>query len=492
MFSSYFDKLFKKSMHKRTRTDSGKGDEVECLMQKTQSSDSQYENYSTYSSRFYILLLYCSAITTSSTLRLSFSAIIDYAALYWNQDWTAIDWLVTLCYLVYPLGSAVGEAVQAKQGFCAMIILGSGLSVLGAFFRLLSCLFSASPLGYGILLLGQITGAIGLPPLLNGGGTIANNWFSVKERDSALAATVVAYYLGFSLTYFFSVFFVSEGVDGSIQGMRTFMFFEFLINVVTFIWMVFSLKEHPPTPPSYAAANKRKINEEHKIRATMSNHSRLDKIFDNTFKLVGNQQYLILVIGISILSSTYQAVYGLIDEFAAVSNYTDGESAVLAVSYTVSGMVAIALYSLAISGRIEYFPTLLKVLLAGACVFGVGFVYLMYPGNFTCLVIASSLFGLFVMPLVPVVLALIVECTYPLEESFALGFTKSICYLSTVFMLATLHRLIQLVPKYIGLASPANILVISCFVLSGTFLFVYKPDLQRHKADLSKCLTPGE
>mmetsp|Transcript_2426 Transcript_2426/g.3431 ORF Transcript_2426/g.3431 Transcript_2426/m.3431 type:complete len:478 (+) Transcript_2426:97-1530(+) len=442
------------------------------------------EKYRVYPQRFSTLLIYCIVIGASSTLRLSFSSIEDCATSYWNVDESDIDWLITICYLLYPIGSAIGEMVQSKNGFCAMVYFGAFFTVLGTLFRWASCLFTASDWGYSILMFGQMLGGIGLPPVLNGGATLASNWFSIKGRDNALAATIIAYYTGFCLSYLMSVEFVTEDSEGNVNGMSTFLLIEVIMNLVAFILVYIQLEEHPPTPPSFAAENKKNLI----LKARQQNvtKGKLEVIYEFSSTLMQNKQYILFVVGFSVLAATYQSIFGLIDEYVAVSGYTDDDSAVFAMTYLGAGMVSLLAITFYIAGNVQFFPLLLKISVFGVWVSGVAFVYYSAPEKYIELTITSGFIGLYAMPLVPVALTLAVECTYPMQESLSIGFAKSVSYLATVVGLLILDALIELQPSYYdysGVLSYACIVLVVGFTTSAILLFLFKPELKRYEAD---------
>ncbi|CAM9326866.1 unnamed protein product, partial [Heterosigma akashiwo] len=196
--------------------------EGEALLANGSSQDPEVQDekkdFRTYPARFYVLVVYCFTILSASTLRLSFSSIDDDAQAFWGVDSSAVDWLVTGSYLMYPIGSAAGEMVQERQGFVAMIQSAQALTLAGCCFRFLACFWENTG-GYTLLLAGQIMGAVGLPPLLNGAGVLATAWFPLAERDNALTCTVAAYVVGLGLSYLLSVELVGEADDGTVSGM---------------------------------------------------------------------------------------------------------------------------------------------------------------------------------------------------------------------------------------------------------------------------------
>ncbi|CAM9383403.1 unnamed protein product, partial [Heterosigma akashiwo] len=167
------------------------------------------KGFSTYPERFYVLAVYCVTIIFASTLRLSFSAIDDEAQIFWGVDSSAIDWLVTGSYLLYPIGSSLGEMMQTRQGFVTMVRSAQALTLAGCCFRFLACFWENTG-GYTLLLAGQIMGAVGLPPLLNSAGVLATAWFPLAERDNALACTVASYLLGLASSYLLPIVLVGE------------------------------------------------------------------------------------------------------------------------------------------------------------------------------------------------------------------------------------------------------------------------------------------
>ncbi|CAM9383479.1 unnamed protein product [Heterosigma akashiwo] len=150
------------------------------------------------------------------------------------------------------------------------------------------------------------------------------------------------------------------------------------------------------------------------------------------------------------------------------------------------GLISLLLLNLLITGRILMFPMLLWGITGAVVVVGIGLVVAISPGGFSTALPLAAALGIFVNALPPIVLSLVVEATFPMAESLGIGVTKSLCYLTTVAGLETLHYLVEWQPTYVGIFSGANCFMMALYLVGAGLLWSCKPRLRRYEAELQR------
>ena len=161
------------------------------------------EEFVTYRYRIYILLMFCGLEAVNAMLWVTFAPISDITGNYFGGGKygspTAVNMLANVFLILFLPGTILGVWLIKSAGFRNALLIGGGVTLLGAFLRYVATL-SAGSLDdaslYWLILLGQILAAIVQPMFLNSPALVSSIWFPVKERDIATTIAACASGLG--------------------------------------------------------------------------------------------------------------------------------------------------------------------------------------------------------------------------------------------------------------------------------------------------------
>ena len=214
----------------------------------------------------------------------------------------------------------------------ALHCTGGGLSVLGAFIRVLGAVlkqYTGNAAAYSLVLLGQSVAALAQPMFNSLPVPLASHWFSVAERDIATAVSSLFSPLGNAFGQIFPPMFLSSDEDtGEVTGMRDLLLMEALVCLVSFLlaWRFF--EDHPPTPPSYSTQLRdegvdvysSQDSADPDSRAVSSSRAEgMEKIKRQVHELMANRDYVILLVafstGLGLFNTFLTLIYQIVEPY---------------------------------------------------------------------------------------------------------------------------------------------------------------------------------
>jgi MFS family permease len=223
--------------------------------------------------------------------------------------------------IAHPLFAFPCNYLISQHGMRLSFILGAAFLVLGVWLRLL--LEEEQSL---YCLLGSALAAVGNIFILNTPSKVALNWFR-KERAGIVTFTGILLSL-LSITIGAAVpgFIIDE--DTSVEGVKSFLFYEAVIVTVPMVALAVLFREKPSEPPSKAA------------RAVFNQDP--GKYRDVISSLFRNREYLKLMMAMTFSYGTLTALIMILDQLLAGLGYSDSGRV---TSITIAAAMIVGIFS---------------------------------------------------------------------------------------------------------------------------------------------------
>lgn len=237
------------------------------------------------------------------------------------------------------------------------------------------------------------------------------------------------------------------------------MLVEFILCLLPLIAAYFIFKDAPPTPPSQSTKLKidqRKVNRERQLltviaeeggddeseasrslvdkssssysRGTGPGHDKTALISESSWYLVKkevallakNKDYLILFVVFSIGVGFFNAILTLLNQIIEPFGYSNDDAGTFGAVFILAGLAGAGVVG-KIMETTKAYKTLLRIGISLCCVFTTLLLLMLYSDNFWPLCVGFALMGMFVLPLLPVMMENCAECTYPVAEEVSMG-----------------------------------------------------------------------
>ncbi|KAJ8668358.1 hypothetical protein QAD02_010021 [Eretmocerus hayati] len=205
-----------------------------------------------YGRRWFILILYIVHASLITGQWIEYSIISNIVQRYYNVSALAVDCTSMIMMLFYAIFIFPLTYVTGRLGLRRSIILGSGLCCLGSWIKI----FSVSPDGFLITLLGQAVVSLALIVMLPMPGQVSANWFGANEQSTATSLGVFGSQLGVSIWFLLPPIIVKNHDDIKLIGHDLlFMFWIFAIaSSIIFVLIIVFFQNEPKLPPSKTRA----------------------------------------------------------------------------------------------------------------------------------------------------------------------------------------------------------------------------------------------
>ncbi|KAG0326749.1 hypothetical protein BGZ99_009048 [Dissophora globulifera] len=357
--------------------------------------------YVTYKARYIGLFAIVLLNIATGFVWLTYSSVSTAAQGYLNCSSTVVNATSILYFLAYLVMGPVSGWMFEKHGIKKSLLFGAGIQIIGTLLRYFSNFIESTPESPGgriaLTLVGQIVGASAQPFFLNVPPKYAAVWFSENGRTTATMIGSVSNAFAAALAQLIVPIITTDK-----DSMSTSVLVCVGLAVVSTIPVIF-MSERPPTPPSPSAAEA--------LRETK------EEPFWISLKKVGsNKQFLILMFSFGTFVGFFNAFSSLISQFTAPFGYDATEAGYFGAAMIVAGLVGAGISGPVID-RNKQFKLLLKSMVPLATLFYIIFVFVVRKDFFIGIIVASALLGFFSFSLLPVVLELGVECTYPVTPA---------------------------------------------------------------------------
>jgi MFS family permease len=344
-------------------------------------------NFKVYPYRWVVLLAFMSIIAVNQLLWITFAPITSNAVQYYRVSELSIGFLSLSFMIVYVLVSFPASWVIDTYG--VRIGIGIGAALTGIFGLMRGLVAS----DYKLVLIAQIMIAIGQPFILNAVTTVAARWFPIQERATATGLGSLAIYLGIlaglALTPYLAI-------HSSIPDL---LVRYGIVSIVAMLIFFLFLRERPPSPPCPPNQESRSLS------------------LEGLSKMIRERDFVLLLLIFFVGLGAFNAITTWIEEVLNPRGFSitqAGNAGGVMIFGGILGALVIPLLSDRYRRRV---PFLILAVLGAT----VGLIGVTYAGTYSLLLIASFIFGFFLLSAGPIGFQYGAEITYPAPEGTSNG-----------------------------------------------------------------------
>jgi len=335
------------------------------------------------------------------------------------------------------------------KGLKVGVLVGAILTALGALVRGAAVepyLFFFLYIGQAILSIAQVF-ILEVPPKL------AAAWFGPSQRSSATSVGLLSNNCGIAAGFFIAPLIVKKGTD-----IKILMWVVGGVATIVAVLVVIFFKANPPSPPSASSELRDEHNDKKKNKtassetssgSSTSSSSSSDTppaINDKTplhQQQVGEEEittegggkrsilrdikslffdpnYVLLTLTFGVSIGIFYAISTVIEQILDPYGYSESQTGIIGVLMVIVGIAGALLAGL-LADYTKKYKLLMKLSYFGALVSLIAFFASSIEDNYIALCFCASSFGFFITALLPLVLELGVECTYPIPEGLSAG-----------------------------------------------------------------------
>ncbi|HKG54510.1 MAG TPA: MFS transporter [Anaerolineales bacterium] len=344
-------------------------------------------SFKVYPYRWTVLLAFMSIIAVNQLLWITFAPITSTAVQYYGVSELGIGLLSLSFMIIYVLVSFPASWVIDTYGIRIGVGIGAALTGI---FGLLRGLVASD---YKLVLVAQIIIAIGQPFILNAVTTVAARWFPMEERATATGLGSLAIYLGIlaglALTPYLAIrsgipgLLVNYGI-GSIAAMLIFFLF---------------IRERPPSPPCPPDQESRSV------------------ALEGLTKMIHQHDFILLLIIFFVGLGAFNAITTWIEEVLNPRGFSITQAGSAGGAMIFGGILGALVIPLLSDHYRRRVPFLIIAVLGAT----LGLIGVTYAGTYPLLLVASFIFGFFLLSAGPIGFQYGAEITYPAPEGTSNG-----------------------------------------------------------------------
>lgn len=457
--------------------------------------------YIPYRRRFVVLALFSCSTALSAFMWICFSPIFSTAQTLFDASSLDINSLSMTYMIAYLPGSVVAATITERYGLRTNLIVAAAANAACAVVRYGGTWWGSPRGSFGVVMFGQLLGALAQPLMLNAPARIANDWFSTKERDIATVVMTMANGIGNAGGAFLPTYLVNEPKD-----IAWLLLYQAVPALIILVFMVLLVRERPPTPPSAGAEEglqrrrlEREMCSDHAVMPTLSSvevRAKEGTAQRVTFRSIAaqlgrdcrvlskNRNFLLLLTAFSIGAGTSWALLTVLAQLIQPCGYDDTVAG-NAGGILLGAGVVMALLMGPVLERTRAYVWLQKAFF-GLAVAGTVLVLAVNQPNHSGLLLgAYAVFGVALMPLFPITLEHAAELTFPVPPDNAAAVLLLCANIFSLVLTFILTPLVQL-PVSAGCSSivtPAAGVMLGFMVLAFLVVLPMRKDYRRLEAE---------
>lgn len=348
-----------------------------------------------YKYRWIILVVFSIINAVIQMQWLTFASIASIAQSVYKVSSFQIDSLSMIFMIVFIIMCIPASYIIDKYG----IKIGIGIgAVLTGVFGIIKGVYAQD---YTVILFAQIGLALAQPFIINATTKIGSNWFPIDERAAQAGISSLFQYLGIIFAMVVTPLLVKFNfINGNKIYDLTFMLrFYAIVSVISAILVLLFLKEKPPTPPAKESIEKR-LN-----------------TFQGIVFMLKQRDMIFLLIIFFLGLGMFNAISTCIDKIGALSSLDSTKTGIVGGVMLVGGVVGACILPL-LSDKFRK----RKIFLILSIMFAIpGLLGLTFATSYEGILIASFVFGFFLMSAAPIGFQYSAEVSYPAPEALSQG-----------------------------------------------------------------------
>jgi MFS family permease len=347
----------------------------------------EQNSFEVYPYRWVVLLAFMTIIAVNQLLWITFAPITSNAVQYYGVSELGIGLLSLSFMIVYILVSFPASWVIDTYGIRIGVGIGAALTGI---FGLMRGLVASD---YKLVLVAQIVIAIGQPFILNAVTTVAARWFPREERATATGLGSLAIYLGILgglvLTPHIAI---RSGMPGLLVSYG-------IVSLTAMSIFFLLIRERPPSPPCPPDQESRSL------------------ALDGLTKMIHQHDFIALMIIFFVGLGAFNAITTWIEEVLNPRGFSITQAGNAGGAMIFGGILGALVIPL-LSDRYRRRVPFLMIAVLGATV---GLIGVTYAGTYPVLLVASFVFGFFLLSAGPIGFQYGAEITYPAPEGTSNG-----------------------------------------------------------------------
>jgi len=344
-------------------------------------------SFKVYPYRWTVLLAFMSIIAVNQLLWITFAPITSTAVQYYGVSELGIGLLSLSFMIIYVLVSFPASWVIDTYGIRIGVGIGAALTGI---FGLLRGLVASD---YKLVLVAQIIIAIGQPFILNAVTTVAARWFPMEERATATGLGSLAIYLGIlaglALTPYLAI---RSGIPGLLVNYG-------IVSIAAMLIFFLLIRERPPSPPCPPDQESRSV------------------ALEGLTKMIHQHDFILLLIIFFVGLGAFNAITTWIEEVLNPRGFSITQAGSAGGAMIFGGILGALVIPLLSDHYRRRVPFLIIAVLGAT----LGLIGVTYAGTYPLLLVASFIFGFFLLSAGPIGFQYGAEITYPAPEGTSNG-----------------------------------------------------------------------
>lgn len=466
------------------------------------------QTYTLEPSRWVALLLFSLSSLLSAFIWISLAPLSTLASAGFGVGPTDVN-LVSLVFMAFYLPASIMSMwLMDRYGLRVNLLTGIALDAACCWVKYGGTLMPNKTAGFWVLLFGQILGSLGQPLILNSPARLAADFFGDSERDWATVTGAMANVVGQLLGCLLPSYLVS-----SFDELPALMLWQAVPASAIMLLSLFFLKERPSTPPSqsaelqWAARDAAAQAGEEAVAlpaaggiaaaaaATVSAPAAPAKrqmrdscasfrsLWKDSVLLLRNRNFLWLCGSFSLGIGVSWALLTVQAQIIQPCGYSDDLAGSSAASLLGVGVITSYIAGWVLQRWKAYAGTA-KLLVIASLAFSVFALAVNKPDGSALILTSWCLLGSALMPVLPVILELAAEITFPISPDTSSSLLLIGANLVSMFITLGLGPMLEqpISANCASVWTPSAGLVWGCMALGAIMILFVLPDYRRQRA----------
>jgi len=355
-----------------------------------------------YKKRWLMLILFTLVSMNNAFHWVQFAIISDVISSYYNVsdvevNWTAMIYMVIYVFLVLP-----GDMITDSKGLKLTVILGIGLSTVGAWIKVAS----VAPDRFYVAFIAQTFEAFAQVFILGIPSRLAAVWFGENEVSTACAIGVFGNQVGIAIGFLLPPFLVpNTGTQSEITRDLLNMYYGVAIfSLVLLVFVIIFFKKEPKFPPSIARVTSLRRNEKVSYAKPL-------------MKLLRNKPFMLLTVSYGLNAGVFYTISTLLNQLVLLHfKGRSKDAGMIGLCIVLFGMLGSLICGFILDKSKKFRETTIIVYILSFIAMLV-FTFTLKIPNIIVVYCTGSLLGFFMTGYLPIGFEYGVELTFPEPES---------------------------------------------------------------------------
>jgi hypothetical protein len=213
-------------------------------------------------------------------------------------------------------------------------------------------------------------------------------------------------------------------------------------------------------------------------------HNAVQIIQRELWVLFTNRDYVILFFAFTVIVGILNGLLPLFNQMLGPHGYSNADAGTMAAVIIVVGLIG-AIVGGVIMEKTRAYRTIMKVYVVTTGAVGLLFYTMMIPDNFWPLIVSAALLGFFALPILPIMMEVCAESTYPIPEEVSTGMLHNGANFFAVGVVFTVQALLRIEGPGPNPFMWSSMLVIALFLISSVLALMFNGRYIRSEHDVA-------